>query len=74
MFKLIRELSFFCLAFSGILILSGCETEQTSSKENDAMVGYAQELANKQAEFASEEQLKKLKDHKSDVVINQTNK
>ncbi|EPA9175945.1 hypothetical protein ACQ8AN_003477 [Acinetobacter baumannii] len=74
MFKLIRELSFFCLTFSGILILSGCETEQTSSKENDAMVGYAQELANKQAEFASEEQLKKLKDHKSDVVINQTNK
>jgi len=74
MFKLIKELSFFCLAFSGILILSGCETEQTSSKENDAMVGYAQELANKQAEFASEEQLKKLKDHKSDVVINQTNK
>lgn len=74
MFKLIKELSFFCLAFSGILILSGCETEQTSSKENDAMVGYAQELANKQAEFASEEQLKKLKDHKSNVVINQTNK
>lgn len=74
MFKLIKELSFFCLAFSGILILSGCETEQTSSKENDAMVGYAQELANKQAEFASEEQLKKIKDHKSDVVINQTNK
>jgi len=74
MFKLIKELSFFCLAFSGILILSGCETEQTSSKENDAMVGYAQDLANKQAEFASEEQLKKLKDHKSDVVINQTNK
>lgn len=74
MFKLIRELSFFCLAFSGILILSGCETEQTSSKENDAMVGYAQDLANKQAEFASEEQLKKLKNYKSDVVINQTNK
>lgn len=74
MFKLIKELSFFCLAFSGILIFSGCETEQTSSKENDAMVGYAQELANKQAEFASEEQLKKLKDHKSNVVINQTNK
>ncbi|MBP2605692.1 hypothetical protein [Acinetobacter calcoaceticus] len=74
MFKLIKELSFFCLAFSGILILSGCETEQTSSKENDAMVGYAQDLAKKQAEFASEEQLKKLKDHKSDVVINQTNK
>lgn len=74
MFKLINGLSLFCLAFSGILILSGCETEQTSSKENDAMVGYAQELANKQAEFASEEQLKKLKDHKSDVVINQTNK
>jgi hypothetical protein len=74
MFKLINKLGFFCLAFSGILILSGCETEQTSSKENDVMVGYAQELANKQAEFASEEQLKKLKDHKSDVVINQTNK
>jgi len=74
MFKLIKELSFFCLAFSGIFILSGCETEQTSSKENDAMVGYAQDLAKKQAEFASEEQLKKLKDHKSDVVINQTNK
>lgn len=74
MFKLIKELSFFCLAFSGILILSGCETEQTSSKENDAMVGYAQDLAKKQAEFASEEQLKKLKDHKSDVIINQTNK
>jgi len=74
MFKLIKDLSFFCLAFLGILILSGCETEQTSSKENDAMVGYAQDLANKQAKFASEEQLKKLKDHKSDVVINQTNK
>ncbi|MGN5726310.1 hypothetical protein ACNQO9_14370 [Acinetobacter calcoaceticus] len=74
MFKLIKDLSFFCLAFLGIFILSGCETEQTSSKENDAMVGYAQDLAKKQAEFASEEQLKKLKDHNSDVVINQTNK
>jgi hypothetical protein len=74
MFKLINVLKFFCLAFLGVFILSGCETEQTSSKENDAMVGYAQDLAKKQAEFASEEQLKKLKDHKSDVVINQTNK
>jgi len=74
MFKLIKELSFFCLAFLGILILSGCETKQTSSKENDAMVGYAQDLAKKEAEFASEEQLKKLKDHNSDVVINQTSK
>ncbi|MDX8239356.1 hypothetical protein SLL78_13625 [Acinetobacter pittii] len=74
MFKLINKLGFFSLAFSGILILSGCETEQTSSKENDAMVGYAQDLANKQAEFASEEQLKKLKDHNSNTVINQTDK
>ncbi|MDS7928646.1 hypothetical protein RMB13_04005 [Acinetobacter sp. V102_4] len=71
MFKLINKLGFFCLALSGILILSACETEQTSSKENDAMVGYAQDLAKKQAEFASEEQLKK---HNSDVIINQTNK
>ncbi|UGQ30548.1 hypothetical protein [Acinetobacter calcoaceticus] len=74
MFNLINKLGCFCLAFLGILILSGCETEQTSSKENDAMVGYAQDLAKKQAEFASEEQLKKLKDHNSDVIINQTNK
>ncbi|WP_144735029.1 hypothetical protein [Acinetobacter oleivorans] len=74
MFKLIKDLSFFCLAFLGILILSSCETEQTSSKENDAMVGYAQDLAKKEAEFASEEQLKKLKDHNEGVIINQTSK
>lgn len=73
MFKLISKLGFFCLAFSGTLILSGCETEQTSSKENDAMVGYAQDLAKKQAEFASEEQLKKLKDNNDGVIINQAN-
>ncbi|WHP06658.1 MULTISPECIES: hypothetical protein [Acinetobacter] len=39
--------------------LVGCETEQTNSKNNDAMVGYAQEHAKAQAEFANQEQLKK---------------
>ncbi|SUU22514.1 hypothetical protein [Acinetobacter haemolyticus] len=41
------------------LIISGCETEQSASKNNNAMVGYTQDYAKAQAEFINQEQLKK---------------
>ncbi|ENW94927.1 hypothetical protein [Acinetobacter sp. NIPH 298] len=42
-----------------VLIISGCETEQSASKSNNAMVGYTQDYANAQADFINQEQLKK---------------
>ena len=50
------------------LLFTGCETEQTNSKNNDAMVGYAKEQAKAQAEFANQEQLKKSSLSESGVV------
>lgn len=54
------------------LLFTGCETEQTNSKNNDAMVGYAKEQAKAQAkaqaEFANQEQLKKSSLPESRVV------
>lgn len=42
-----------------VLTFSGCETEQSASKNNDGMVGYAQDHAKVQAELINQEQLKK---------------
>ena len=43
----------------GLCIVSGCETEQSASKNNNGMVGYAQDHAKAQAELINQEQLKK---------------
>ncbi|ENV04636.1 MULTISPECIES: hypothetical protein [Acinetobacter] len=53
----VLKIFFLIFVTGGGLIISGCETEQTS--QNNAMVGYAQEHAKVQAEFASQQQLKK---------------
>lgn len=45
--------------FGVIMLCVGCETEQSASKNNNAMVGYAQDHAKAQAELINQEQLKK---------------
>ncbi len=58
-----RNKIFDCMLVLGLimstLIFSGCETEQSASKNNNAMVGYTQDYAKAQAEFINQEQLKK---------------
>lgn len=56
----------------GILISTGCETEQASSKKNDGMVGYAQDHAKAQAELINQEQLKKTSLTEAKVVVDGT--
>ncbi|MBJ8479854.1 hypothetical protein I6M70_10760 [Acinetobacter pittii] len=53
----VLKLLFSVFFAAGGLIVSGCETEQTS--QNNSMVGYAQEQAKAQAEFANQQQLEK---------------
>jgi len=40
MFKLINVLKFFCLAFLGVFILSGCETEEKINSNSSSIVSY----------------------------------
>ncbi|MFW1762467.1 hypothetical protein [Acinetobacter calcoaceticus] len=51
MFKLIKDLSFFCLAFSGILILSGCETEEKINSNSSSIVSYNEDFTKNQAQL-----------------------
>lgn len=51
MFKLIKGLSFFCLAFSGILILSGCETEEKINSNSSSIVSYNEDFTKNQAQL-----------------------
>ncbi|EHU1491548.1 hypothetical protein OSH17_03405 [Acinetobacter baumannii] len=53
----VLKLFFLVFVTGGGIIVSGCETEQTS--QNNSMVGYAQEQAKAQAEFANQQQLEK---------------
>lgn len=53
----VLKLLFSVFVAAGGLMVSGCETEQTS--QNNSMVGYAQEQAKAQAEFANQQQLEK---------------
>ncbi|MDS7963238.1 hypothetical protein RMB03_09750 [Acinetobacter sp. V91_7] len=53
----VLKLLFPVFVVAGGLMISGCETEQTS--QNNSMVGYAQEQAKAQAEFANQQQLEK---------------
>lgn len=53
----VLKLLFSVFVVAGGLMVSGCETEQTS--QNNSMVGYAQEQAKAQAEFANQQQLEK---------------
>ncbi|WP_087548345.1 hypothetical protein [Acinetobacter sp. WCHA39] len=55
----------------GIFLSTGCETEQTS-KKNDGMVGYAQDHAKAQAELINQEQLKKSSLTEAKVVADGT--
>lgn len=57
----------------GIMTLCvGCETEQSASKNNNAMVGYAQDHAKAQAELINQEQLKKTSITEAKVVADGT--
>lgn len=47
------------LVIGGMIMCIGCETEQSASKNNNGMVGYAQKQAQVQAELTNQEQLKK---------------
>lgn len=42
-----------------MLLFTGCETEQSASKNSNAMVGFTQDHAKAQAEFANQDQLEK---------------
>jgi hypothetical protein len=64
---------FISIVLLGCMLLSaGCETEQTSSKNNDGMVGYAQDHAKAQAEMINQEQLKKSSLTEAKVVADGT--
>ncbi|PJF03078.1 hypothetical protein [Acinetobacter seifertii] len=71
MFKLINRFFIFCFAPLAVFAFSGCEKKHVPLKENDAMVGYAQDLAQRQAKLASKEQ---LKDQGSEGNIKKDNK
>ncbi|AZM39835.1 hypothetical protein EJP75_15695 [Acinetobacter baumannii] len=60
------------ILLGGIFLSTGCETEQTSSKKNDGMVGYAQDHAKSQAELINQEQLKKSSLNEAKVVADGT--
>lgn len=47
------------LVIGSMLMCIGCETEQSASKNNNGMVGYAQDHAKVQAELINKEQLNK---------------
>ena len=51
MFKLIIALNFFCLASLGILILSGCETEEKINNNSSSIVSYNEDFTKNQAQL-----------------------
>lgn len=51
MFKLIKALNFFCLAFLGIFILSGCETEEKINNNSSSIVSYNEDFTKNQAQL-----------------------
>lgn len=55
-----------------VLTFSGCETEQSASKNNNGMVGYTQKLAQEQAELTNQDLLKKHPLPQNKVVLNGT--
>lgn len=58
------------LLISAVLLSTGCETEQSASKNNDGMVGYAQDHAKAQSKLINQEQLKKSALTEEKVVTN----
>lgn len=63
---------FMTILLGGILICVGCETEQSVSKNNNGMVGYAKIQAQEQAELTNQEYLKKYPLPQSKVVLDGT--
>ncbi|WDZ49526.1 hypothetical protein LF296_09210 [Acinetobacter vivianii] len=61
------------IIFLGVVTLCvGCETEQSASKNNNGMVGYAKIQAQEQAELTNQEYLKKYPVPQSKVVLDGT--
>lgn len=52
-----KDVLIFITLISFSFITLGCETEQSASKNNNGMVGYAQDHAKVQAELINKEQL-----------------
>jgi len=51
MFKLINALTFFCLAFLGVVILSGCGTEEKINSNSSSIVSYNEDFTKNQAQL-----------------------
>lgn len=51
MLKLIKVLKFFCLAFLGVIIFSGCEGKGKNNNNSSAQVSYNEDFAKNQAKL-----------------------